>query len=222
MIIYLIFLFLAIFISLFVLYVLSKNDFILLRKGITLLNVFNITFISLFFAFISGRVFYILDNFDPRMLDVLNFFHILKYPGFSVLEGFIGGLLVLFFKRYSEARLRVADILTLSFFSTYYFFVISSFDFGKLWIVKMPLLIFLLVMYFLLLNSHKNYKLRDGSIALVIIALISLVGFIDKGIIFNKNILELHSVSQVISIILFIVSFILIIFNQRVIGRRRR
>src|SRR3990167_55796 len=109
------FLLIIIFVSSFILYLVSRQDFVLLRKNISLSQMFDAAIIAFVIAFFSSRLLYILNSQDFSLFHIIKFFHLIKFPGLSLLGLFLGGafaLYVIFRKRRALGRLY--DIFTIS------------------------------------------------------------------------------------------------------------
>ncbi|HLD01875.1 MAG TPA: prolipoprotein diacylglyceryl transferase family protein [Patescibacteria group bacterium] len=107
---------LAIFTFLFCLYRLGKDDFIFLRKNISMEQLFNMAFFFIVVSLLTARVFYVLIHFSWQFLNPFVFFLIPYFPGLSFIGGMIGGLLFLLY--YSEKmklpKKRILDFFSLS------------------------------------------------------------------------------------------------------------
>ena len=87
---YIIVLSICLFVSLFLIYTLSKEDFILLRKDISMDKLFNFIFLIFIVGLFSSRVIYAII-YSPRMfLNPLLFLLFPYFPGLSLLGGVVG------------------------------------------------------------------------------------------------------------------------------------
>lgn len=102
---------------LFVFHTLAKEDFVFLRKNITLEQLFNTIFLGLPFVLLFARLFYIAFHFKLTYLNPLVFFVIPYFPGLSAGGGIIGAILWIYFftKNKKIASLRFADEVSLAF-----------------------------------------------------------------------------------------------------------
>ena len=113
---YLLFYILGIFLSLFILYAVSRHDFVLLRQSISLRQVYDNVFISLFVFFVLSRIAFSFYIESLQILNPLRFFYLTKYWGIVPYIGFAGmilALLLLFKKK--KNKLRIIDIYLMSF-----------------------------------------------------------------------------------------------------------
>lgn len=205
------------FLCLFILYLLSRNDFVLLRQNISLGQVFDMGIMSLLFSFLISRVFYLINNIDFELLNILAFLHLLRYPGLSALGFMLGGVIAIyFFYRKKKGIRRIYDIYAISFLPLFaYYYLIKGFP-GELFIIPLLTMIILTGLFFYFVKAHIKYLLRDGTISYIIVFLISLNTFLAQY--FNsekwKIILD-FSPAQIISFVLMIVSIIFAVINQK-------
>lgn len=208
------------FISLFILFVLSKHDFVLLRKNISVGQIFDLAAFFVIAALFFGRIFYIGNSGQFELLSPIKFFYFLKFPGFSFL-GFIvsGAAIIYFYFRKTKALSRIYDIFTLSFFPILIASVVI-FNYSVFSIeLSLVLLVILVGLFMSFLHSHSKYFMRDGGIALLTSSLFSfhtfLIEFFEKGyrIIF-------FSFVQWISLIIFITSLGIFFISLKVFAKK--
>src|SRR5579885_266856 len=104
-------------IFLYCLFVFAKDDFLLLRKNITLEQLFNVAIIGFLISLFTARVGYVLEHLHPRYLDPLVFIIFPYFPGLSPAGGILGGSLFLWIsaKKKKIPLGRFADIVGISF-----------------------------------------------------------------------------------------------------------
>lgn len=78
---------------LFTLFMLSHDDFVFIRKNLSMERVFNFAFLAALVALFSSRLLYVIDNPSPAFSSILGFIVFPYYPGLSVIGGVLGGLL---------------------------------------------------------------------------------------------------------------------------------
>ncbi|OGH15077.1 MAG: hypothetical protein A2860_04745 [Candidatus Levybacteria bacterium RIFCSPHIGHO2_01_FULL_37_33] len=190
---FIVFLFLGLFISLFSVYYLSRDDHIFLRKDVTMEKIFNLAFIVFFGGLFFARVFYGLLYSTKIFLNPLIFFLFPYFPGLSLTGGVIGGIFFLLLISISKNLPigRIFDVFSISILSCFSlgylgFFLLS----GQNLLSVKP--IFLIVVYIVLFYVFIKYIhqyllkgiLKDGSgglLFLISFSLISLaVNIIDK------------------------------------------
>lgn len=117
MIFFFAFLFLGFVVSLFCLYHVAREDFVLLRRNVSLEDMFNVAFVTFFAGIFFARLFYVVFNFAPGFLNPLVFFLIPYFPGLNLAGGVAGGVLVLIYfcmkKKWPVKR--IFDLIALSF-----------------------------------------------------------------------------------------------------------
>lgn len=204
------------FLSFFVLYSLSKNDFVFIRKNVLVKSVFDRVFLVLFCAFVLSRVLYAIEATRYDLLHPLRFFYIFKYGGLSATGAYIGAfaaLTALF--RKSRVLVRMLDVFFLSFFLLFsiplVFFPIK----GLLLFIRIPLLLMFLLVYFYLLRFHKNYTFKDGTLSLLILFIISIVHIVSQFFEPYGPLMYNLTLSQWIGVGTSFLSLVLILINQK-------
>lgn len=204
-------------ICIFLLYLFSKQDFVLLRQNISLSQIFDSGAIALFLGFIFGRIFYVLNNFDFSLLNIFKFFHIFLFPGISFLGLFLGLFVALLFSfRKQKMTSRIYDIFTISFMPL---FILNSalraypsqFPYVGFFIP-----VFLIVVFVFFIQAHNRYVLSDGSIFLIFIFLVATDTALSQFL-NSERFLIIGSFSflQAASVSLIILSLILFLLNQK-------
>ncbi|MBI2431222.1 MAG: prolipoprotein diacylglyceryl transferase [Candidatus Levybacteria bacterium] len=171
-------------ISLFALYLLANDDFVLLRKQVLITKIFDIAFLIFGVSLFSARLFYVLFHFDQTFLSPFVFLLFPYFPGLSLPGGIVGG--VLFFFSYSHsAKLpigRVFDVFSLSLFSALplgllmQFLVIKKEFFAILLLfLGVAASIFFFIMF---IRSFQKGNFKDGSIGFLSLSCFSLIAFI--------------------------------------------
>lgn len=113
-------LFPSLIVFLFCVFLLSKDDFVLTRKNISLDSMFHLVFLVSLFALVASRLFWGILARNPSIINPLIFFAIPYVPGLS-LAGAVGGGMA---SAWVIGRIlkigegRVFDIVSLSFFAS--------------------------------------------------------------------------------------------------------
>lgn len=166
----------GIFLSLFILYTVSRHDFVLLRQSISLRQVFDNAFISLFVFFVVSRLAYSLYIGSVQLLNPLRFFYLTKYWGIVPYIGFAGVILSLFFLfRKKKNKLRILDIYFISFSPLILLDILLKNNVGILLPIKLISILVLLLFYGWFIKIHNKYTTKDGFITLMTIITYSLV-----------------------------------------------
>ena len=166
---------------LFSLYVLCKEDFTLFRKNVDMEKIFNLAFIVAVASLLSSRFFFILFNFKPLYLNPLAFLLFSYFPGLSLPGALLGGSIVLTVlsrkKKYPEGR--IFDFFIIAFliaiFLGYLTTVVITYIVTKQ-IVVFPLIraILSFILFFFASNAVKKPSVKEGSVGLISIFLLSI------------------------------------------------
>jgi len=206
-------------IFLFSLYKLSKDDFVFLRKDISIETVFNTAFLCAFSALFFARVFYIYFNPREVFFSVLGFLVFPYFPGLSLIGAVLGGLLFLIpYSTYKKLPLgRFMD-----FFSISLLISISLGALGTFFIVPqnmrmyvgLEFVLFLLVLSLFLklsLSFLSRGGLKDGSVGLLFLIFFSAISF-------GGNLVKFHGLKfdqeNLILILLFLISLAFSAFRE--------
>lgn len=192
--------------SLYILYILVKYDFVLARKSILLQEIFDITFSAFIIFFLTGRLFYILGELQFNLFNPLQFFHVFRFPGILFIGGLLGFLSVIYAVfRKRKILFRLLDIYSLSLFPLFMYVLFTSYNNGYFFYFN--ILVFCLSCFFFIfgLYSYKNYTLQDGSIAILFLCLACVFTIISEFGSHNGIIFLFFTIPQLVSVVLFIV-----------------
>lgn len=213
----------CLFLSLFLLYILVRHDFVLARKSLLLQEIFDTTFIAYLAFFLTGRVSYILGEGQLGLLNILKFFYIFKFPGILFLGGLFGfGIVVYTFFFKKKILLRIFDIYSLSMYPIFLFALVASYFNG--YFLYFNLMIFLLSCIFLGLGiySYKNYTLKDGSVTLLFVCLVSIFTIVSEFSMSRRFIFSLFTISQIVAIFTFLISSTLLLMHEGMLPRSKK
>ncbi|RJQ36584.1 hypothetical protein C4559_04940 [Candidatus Microgenomates bacterium] len=176
---------LNIFAFLFCLYLLSKDDFMLFRKNVSLDKVFDLAFLTIGIGILSARIGFVIFNFNYHFLNPLYFFLFPYFPGLSIAGGIIGSFLFLFIYCLNSkiSFHRIFDFFAFSFlFALPFGFVIEIFNslISKKTIVTI-LYLEILIYFISFLGIYiifKKIKLEDGSLGFLSLMFFSILSFI--------------------------------------------
>lgn len=168
----------ALFIFLFVLYFLTHDDFVLLRKDIALEKVFNLALLVIFGSIFSARLFYVVLSNDHKFINPLVFLSFFRNPGFSLTGGVVGGILVLILltRSWKMPILRLFDFFAFSFLCAWG--IIGLFAFRPIYLYILYIGILGIFTKFLL-PWIMNGKFKEGSMGylfLIAFSSFSLIG----------------------------------------------
>lgn len=191
--------------SIYILYVLVKHDFVLARKSILLQEIFDTTFFAFLIFFLTGRLLYVLGELQFGLLNPIEFFYVLRFPGVLFIGGLLGFLGVIYFVfRRRKILFRLLDIYSLSLFPLFVLVLFTSYAAG--YFLYFNILVFFLSCFFFIfgLYSYKNYTLADGSIALLFLCLACVFTIISEFSSSNRIIISFFTIPQLFSILLFV------------------
>ena len=202
----------------FLLYILCRQDFVLLRQNISLSQNLDTAIITIAFAFITGRLLFLINNLEFSLLHTIRFFHFIKFPGISPLGFSLGGALALWLLLKSKKGIfRIFDIFSISFLPLYLFSLIfKSYPGATAIIFPIIAIALALILFVIFLKSHYKYIMKDGSIFLILLLIISIDTLLYEYINPNKYIILFDlSTSQILSIIVASSSIVFLFINQR-------
>lgn len=180
---------LVLFICLFILYAISRHDFVFLRQNINLRKVFDNAFIIMLTSFLASRIAYVYYSEKLDLLNPFKFFYISKYWGVIPFLGFIFmGLTIYILFRKKKNILRVFDIYLISFSPLILLDILLQNNSGISLYIKGISAVVLSAFYFWFVKINNKFALKDGfmtSIIYITYALVSLafsfssVGFLN-------------------------------------------
>ncbi|MCL5432928.1 MAG: prolipoprotein diacylglyceryl transferase [Patescibacteria group bacterium] len=211
--------FLSFVIFLFCMYLLTKDDFVILRKNITMEQIFNISFIAFFVAIVFSRIFFVVFTFDEKFLNPLVFLVFPYFPGFSVVGAVFGGLAFFVFKSFkSKMPMRhMLDLYCLSIIPGLIFGLFIYIVFIQKLIVSFAILIpifFLGLFIFLTLFFYRN-KFKEGSTGFLFLACFSVILLLSK-LIKTKNLGLLIGNEWIILVLIFLLSAYFFIRQEKI------
>lgn len=213
--------FFAMFISLFILYAVSRHDFVLLRQSITLRMVFDNAFISFFAYLTTSRFFYILYTGAYDLFNPLKFFHLTRHWGLLPFAGILSIMLVtLFIFRKKKNKLRILDIFFISITPLIILDVTLYGNSPILIAIKSVSLLVLVAFYTWFITIHNKFTTKDGFITmmtLITYSLVTLAFSLATHGIFNITAMVLN-VSVVIVVV--VSSFFLFLIQKDILNRQ--
>lgn len=214
-------------IFLFFLHFICRDDFILLRKNISLESVFNLAFLVSIAALLGARLFYVFNHPSVSFLNPLFFFLFPYFPGLSLAGGIIGGGVFLFF--FSRARKmptgRLFDFFSTAFLSSLpigllgYFLLsrINLISLGVLFSLFSYLILFFVFAFYLLPRQLKG-RFSDGTLGFIFLLSFSLISILAK--LFNKSFY--FGVELIILFLIMIFSLYVLIKKEKLVDKARK
>jgi hypothetical protein len=175
----------CLFIFLYCVHFLTEDDFVFLRKNVSLEKIFNVIFVGIAPSIFFSRFFYGVFRMEDFSLNPFSYFFFGDFPGLS-LSGFVFGAGV-YFLYLTQKRdlpvLRIADIFSIAFTITLPVGLLGSLLFiNQGFIEPIVLSIFYFVLFIVFLKfifpEFLSGRVREGSISLIFLACFSLVSFI--------------------------------------------
>lgn len=216
---------LCLFVFLYTVYVLARDDFIFLRKDLTMERIFNIIFLGsvscLFFArFLYGLTYARNDFLNPFVFLLFPY-----YPGLSLPGSLLGaGLVFLLLKKRQKNPLplgRLADFFSIAFLITlpigllgYFMFSEEELSFAKT--TGMVIAYFFLFVLFLRVFFPKllGGKIQEGTITLIFLICFSLINLISNAIPITNFINYFKNFENPILILVFVLSLGLLVKQE--------
>lgn len=205
--------------SCFMLYVLTKHDFVLARKSLLLQEIFDLTFVGYIIFFFTARIFFIVGTLRFQLFQIASFFHIFRFPGMLFLGGVLGFTVFIWITFHKKKILkRMLDIYSLSMIPLLFFALIAAPQTG--YFIFFNVLIFFLACLFLGIGiyTYKNYSLKDGSIALLCLCLVSIFTIISEFSNTSKIIFNLFTIPQLFAGLVFISSSALLLVYEGIVS----
>lgn len=166
---------------LFTFYVLAKDDFVYLRKNITLEQLFDTIFLGLPITLLLSRILFVAFHPSWAYINPFVFFIVPYFPGLFVGGGMLGaGIFLYVFTRDKKIpSMRLADELSLAFLaaSSVYFLMtglIEGIGHHMIAIASGVLCVLYLVGYFLVRSLFAKERWLDGAVAAFVLVMHSL------------------------------------------------
>lgn len=168
------------FVFLFSLHRLSKDDFLLIRKAVSMDIIFNAAFSTAFVSLVVSRILYIFSYPRPVFFTFLGSFLFPYFPGLSLIGCVYGGAIFLILYSLSK-KIPVNKLL--DFFSLSFLFALP---FGLLFVylatgTTLPMMVslvfyivYLLINIFILVPLTVKGRLKDGGIAFLFLSVFTL------------------------------------------------
>jgi prolipoprotein diacylglyceryl transferase len=219
----------ALLLFLYILYRMVKDDYVFIRKGISLEQSFDIAFVTLWTSLFFSRFFYLLFHM-PFGTNIIWEFFSFQHGGFSLTGAIVGGALALILmgrdKRIPLAR--ISDFLSLSLLYT----LPLAFLTNALLVSKNELLLVFLntIIYFVLLIFTVQFlypklmsrTLKEGFLAIFFLLAFSSISLATSVLLSLRNIYHALTPENGMLLIIFIISCVLAIKQQKGSGHTRR
>ena len=213
------------FIFLYLLYYFSRDDFVIVRKDISMERIFNLAFLTAIVSLFFSRLSFVLESLDPRLLNPLEFLAVPYFPGLSLIGGMLGAAIFIFL--YGSFRKlpvgKMLDLFTLSSMGVLPLGLIGNFivHLGKVSLFSN--LIFIFSIFVLLLFAKIIYpfsgrgEIKDGTLGLMFGAIFSFLYFMIRLFLNLKDFSFLSLDNILILVVLF--SSLILLVNQEIMDK---
>ncbi|MFH1833275.1 MAG: prolipoprotein diacylglyceryl transferase family protein [Candidatus Levyibacteriota bacterium] len=198
------------------LYIFAHDDFVLIRKNISMDKVYDLAFVAIIIGLFFARIFYVVFHFDPKFFNPFIFALFPYHPGLSLFGGVAAAFLYFFImsKRSKIQTLRLLDFFSLSFiFVLPFWFLING-----LLIVSAIFAIFFGIFTYI----FRKIKMEEGSISHLALSSFFLVSLVVNIVQTWKNLLFLHTPENYFLIILFIIPLAIFIRQENLLGKLKK
>jgi len=218
------------FIFLFSLYLLSRDDFVFIRKDVTTEKVFNIAFVMFFVAIFSSRILYVILNPSSNFLNPLVFFLFPYYPGLSLVGGVAGGALFLLVLSKRKRLLfgRLLDFFSVSFLSAFpfgllgYFLLSGENIFSPRSIVLLLTQVIMFIFFLkLLLPRILSGRFKNGTVGFLFLIFFAVVFLVDNALGRAGDILGL-GLEDLILILMLYTSVVFLFRQEKLLTKVRK
>jgi prolipoprotein diacylglyceryltransferase len=217
----------CLFIFLYCVYVLAHDDFIFLRRDVTMEKLFNMVFLGSFSSLFVSRFFYGL--FYDRMIfsNLLKFLLFPYFPGLSLLGAVVGAVgYLVFIKSRSEKQFpieRICDFLSIAFLISlpigFIGFLMFSEKTGIIILGVQAVLYFILFVVFLkfFLPRLLSGKFKEGTISFLFLICFCLISLISSAFLKVNIWGYLKNIENIILILILLLSLGMFIRNEKLL-----
>jgi len=213
------------FIFLYILYYISRDDFVIVRKDVAMEKIFNLAFLASLVALFFSRIFFVLIHPDPKLLNPLGFLALPYFPGLSLMGG-IASAGIFIFLYASNKKLpvgKIMDLFTLSLLGVMPIGYAINFlvHFGKVSLFNNIFLTisFLLVLIFakIVYPFSNRGEIKDGSLSLIYTSVVSFLYFLTKLFLNIKDFSFLNVENILVLVVLF--SSLILLVNLEIMDK---
>lgn len=222
----------CLFVFLYCVFVLANDDFIFLRKDVTMERLFNMVFMGALISLLGARFFY---GFGAKDIfsNLLVFLLIPYFPGLSLLGGVVGvGAYFLFSIRRRENQLpleRIFDFFSIAFlislpigFLGYILFSPGMESVIKLGTQAIAYFVLFIIFLKFFLPRLLSGKFKEGTVSLIFLICFSLVSLIANIFVRTDVLKYLSNFENIILILIFILSTGLLAYRENLLSKIRQ
>lgn len=218
-------LFVCFLLFLYVVYYLSRDDFVLARKDIPLARIFNTVFLGGIIALFFARLVFVLSYPTPTLLNPLGFLAFYYYGGLSLIGAMAGTEIFIYL--YSQQKKlpsgKIFDIFSLALMAVLPLGLIGALllHFKNVDFFSLIFLICSLVMLVIFMKVIYPFSVRgeikDGSLGFIFVAIFSFLYFLIKLFLDIKNFSFLSFENILLLVLLF--SSLVLLLNQEIMDK---
>lgn len=211
---------------LFTVYILSRDDFILLRKNVSMDQVFDLSFLALFFGLFVSRLFFVATHFNPQYFNPLIFLALPYYPGLSIVggvSGFVG--FVLYYTLYKKIpKERIFDFfatglllaLTLGYLVKLGL-IFAQKQTPELFMYATPVLLLVLSIIYciLLIPRQRRGEMKDAHLGLIFLVAFFASALVNDATAKNTKLLVIFSFEGLVSLVVFVLALALLLKREK-------
>lgn len=223
----------CLFVFLYVVYLLANDDFIFLRKDVTMEKLFNTIFVGSLICLFTARLFYGVFYAKGILSNLFVFLLFPYFPGLSLLGGVLGaGAFILFLTRKKDPLPlgRMSDFFSIAFLITlpigflgYFMFAEGGFPVQRAGSLIVAYFVLFVIFLKFLLPRLLGGKLKEGSIALLFLIVFSLISLINNLVGWDGKLFSFKPTPEnFILFLVFILSTIFLIKQEDLIGKIKK
>lgn len=225
-------LFICLFIFLYCVYVLANDDFIFLRRDVTMEKLFNIIFLGGIVSFFSSRLFYGFFHAKIILSNPFYFLLVPYFPGLSLLGGVLGAGAFFLFLATRQRKLlplgRMSDFFSIAFlislpigFVGYFMFSQDGMPAIKAGSAAVSYFILFIIFLKFFLPQLLNGKFKEGTITFLFLIFFSIVS-LSSNAFPGINVLDyIKNLENVILIIILISSIAMLFIHENLFRKFR-
>lgn len=219
----------SLFVFLFCIHFLSRDDFVLLRKDISMDKIFNLSFITFGIGLFFARFFYTIFFNINLLLKPLDFILFPYLPGLSLTGGVLGGVIFLiYYLKIKKMPLeRLLDFFSISVLSAMpvgylgYFLLMlpKTFVLDAIILTILYFILFIIFIKFLCFDLLLKGKLKDGTIGILFLFSFSLISLFAGIIVRFKNFAFLDQPQNYILFGAFLITLVFLIDKENLVEK---
>ncbi|MGA2911554.1 MAG: hypothetical protein ABSE17_02860 [Candidatus Levyibacteriota bacterium] len=213
------------FLFLYIVYYLSRDDFVLTRNDIPVMRVFSLVFLTGIVALFSARFFFALAYPASLLLNPLGFLAFYHDFGLSLVGAMMGVEVFIYlyclYKKMPAGK--IFDLFSLAFIGVLPVGLIINFIFSLGRVELFTNLLFIFSIFLVLLFGKLIYpfsakgEIKDGSLGFIFVAIFSFLYFLTKLFLNLKDFSFLNPESILLLIMLF--SSLILLLNQEIMDK---